>query len=203
MKTLILASHNQGKFREMSELFSPYGIELKSIKEYGLAEPVEDGETFKQNAYKKARAAAKQTGEVALGDDSGICIAALGGAPGIYSADWSEVENNKTRDFNKAMLRVQKELHGKGAIAPAQRKAFFFCCLCLCWPNGKARYFKGKVHGQIIKIQRGTLGFGYDPIFLPKGYEKTFGEMQQAEKQKISHRAVAFSKLIKKIKNYE
>ena len=199
---LVLASHNAGKLSEMQELFLPYNFRLSSISDYGLGEPIEDGKTFEENAYKKASVAAKQTGEVVLSDDSGICVESLGNAPGIYTANWAETPDSDTRDFSLAMRRVEEELQLQGALTPETRKAYFCAVLCLCWPDGEAEYFRGEVHGQIVNPPRGELGFGYDPIFQPDGHTRTFGEMTSEEKHgmnngaPLSHRSRAFTKLI-------
>jgi XTP/dITP diphosphohydrolase len=180
---------------------APFGIEAKSAKEYGLPEPDETGTTFEENAYLKAFAAAKATGLPALSDDSGLCVDALGGAPGVYTANWAEAPDG-SRDFGMAMQRAEVALQEVGAAAPAQRKGRFVAVICLAFPDGAAEYFRGEVEGTLVWPPRGELGFGYDPVFVPDGFEKTFGEMTAEEKHgwkpgqptALSHRARAFQK---------
>ncbi|CAG0910230.1 unnamed protein product, partial [Cyprideis torosa] len=164
----------------------------------------EDGTTFEDNAYTKAWAAASATGMVALSDDSGICVEALDGEPGVYTADWAEKEDGSGRDFMMAMEKVEHALQAQGATTSAQRRGFFCAVLCLCWPDGHAEYFRGEAHGELIWPPRGDSGFGYDPVFLPDGHERTFGQMTSEEKhgwemgqetEPLSHRARAFAKL--------
>jgi XTP/dITP diphosphohydrolase len=198
---IVVASHNAGKLREFADLMAPFGIEAKSAKEYGLPEPDETGTTFEENAYIKALAAAKATGLPALSDDSGLCVDALGGAPGVYTANWAEAPDG-SRDFGMAMQRAEVALQDVGAIAPAQRKGRFVAVICLAFPDGAAEYFRGEVEGALVWPPRGELGFGYDPVFVPDGFEKTFGEMTAEEKHgwkpgqptALSHRARAFQK---------
>jgi len=195
-KTLIIASHNQGKLREFTDLMAGFGVAVRGAGELGLIEPEETGTTFEQNALIKAQAAAKVTNRVALADDSGLCIEALGGAPGVYTADWA-IQADGSRDFGLAMARVERELRALGALQPAARKARFVCVLCLAWPDGQARYFRGEVEGHIHSSPLGNGGFGYDPIFIPQGFDKTFAQMSGEEKQRghdgapLSHRARA------------
>lgn len=198
---IVVASHNAGKLREFADLMAPFGIEAKSAKEYGLPEPDETGTTFEQNALIKALAAAKATGLPALSDDSGLCVDALDGAPGVYTANWAETPDG-SRDFGMAMQRTEVALQEVGAITPAQRKGRFVAVICLAFPDGQAEYFRGEVVGTLVWPPRGELGFGYDPVFLPDGFEKTFGEMSAEEKHgwkpgqptALSHRARAFQK---------
>ncbi|RUV62557.1 RdgB/HAM1 family non-canonical purine NTP pyrophosphatase [Mesorhizobium sp. M5C.F.Ca.IN.020.29.1.1] len=198
---IVVASHNAGKLREFADLMAPFGIEAKSAKEYGLPEPDETGTTFEENAYLKAFAAAKATGLPALSDDSGLCVDALGGAPGVYTANWAEAPDG-SRDFGMAMQRAEVALQEVGAVAPAQRKGRFVAVICLAFPDGAAEYFRGEVEGTLVWPPRGELGFGYDPVFVPDGFEKTFGEMTAEEKHgwkpgqptALSHRARAFQK---------
>ncbi|MCP5431667.1 MAG: RdgB/HAM1 family non-canonical purine NTP pyrophosphatase [Alphaproteobacteria bacterium] len=189
---LIVASHNAGKVREIVELVSPFGVEAISAGEAGLAEPEETGATFIENAALKAHAAAKASGLPALADDSGLAVAALGGAPGIFSARWAGPEKN----FLSAMTRVNAALEEAGALTPEERAAEFVCALALAWPDGHAEIFEGRVAGHLVWPPRGTRGFGYDPIFVPKGGRLTFGEMEPADKHAISHRARAFADLV-------
>ncbi|MBV2142324.1 RdgB/HAM1 family non-canonical purine NTP pyrophosphatase [Falsochrobactrum sp. TDYN1] len=196
---LIVASHNAGKLREFDGLLGPYGFELNSVASLGLPEPEETGTTFEENACIKALAAAQITGLPALSDDSGIMIDALNGEPGVYTANWAEKADG-TRDFDMAMQKVEDLLQEKGATTPDKRKARFVSVICLAWPDGEAQYYRGEVEGTLVWPPRGDLGFGYDPVFLPDGYEKTFGEMEADEKHgwkpgdalALSHRARAF-----------
>lgn len=201
-RTLILATHNDGKLREMRDLLGPFGIEVTSAGAHSLPEPVEDGSSFEENAETKARAAANATGLIALSDDSGLCVDALEGDPGIYTADWAEKPDGSGRDFGLAMQRVESQLQALGAQAPGQRRAFFCAVLCLVEPEGKAHFFRGEAHGQLVWPPRGEKGFGYDPVFQPDGHQRTFGEMEASEKhgwkpgggEPLSHRARAFAK---------
>lgn len=191
--TLLVATHNQGKLEEIADLLSGFGIRVTSAKEYNLPEPEETGTTFVENARTKAHAAAKATGLPSLSDDSGIAIDALNGAPGVYTADWAETPNG--RDFIMAMERTHREL--EDISAPYPRTAQFCCTLVLAWPDGHDEVFPGVMPGQLVWPMRGEQGHGYDPIFQPDGYDITFGEMDRWEKNKISHRADAFRKLVK------
>ena len=193
---IVVASHNKGKLVEIGQLMAPFGFEAKSAAEYGLPEPEETGTTFEENAYIKAFAAASATGLPALSDDSGLAVDALDGDPGVYTADWAETGNG--RDFLMAMHKVEDLLQEKGATTPAQRSGRFVSVICVAWPDGHAEYFRGEVEGNLIWPPRGEKGFGYDPVFLPQGKERTFGEMTVEEKQggqaPLSHRARAFEK---------
>jgi len=186
---LVVASHNAGKVREISELLSPCEIEAVSAADLGLAEPDETEKTFAGNALLKARTAARAANLPALADDSGLEITALGGAPGVYSARWA----GPARDFAAAMARVERELKAAGA---KDRSARFICALALAWPDGEAQVFEGEARGTLVFPPRGNRGFGYDPIFLPAGERETFGEMAPQRKHAMSHRADAFRKLI-------
>lgn len=198
---LVVASHNDGKLREFADLMRPFGIDAKSAKEFGLEEPEETGTTFEENAYIKAFAAASATGIPAMSDDSGLCVDALGGQPGVYTANWAETPDG-TRDFGVAMQRTEVALQEVGAADPATRTGRFVAVICLAWPDGHAEYFRGEVDGRLVWPPRGEVGFGYDPVFLPDGHEKTFGEMSAQEKHgwtfgmadPLSHRARAFQK---------
>lgn len=190
---LVLASHNKGKLREIAALLAPFGITVTSAAEHGLEEPEETEDTFAGNARIKAHYAAKETGLPALSDDSGIAVEALDGAPGVYTADWAETPNG--RDFPMAMEKTWKLLEEKNA--PFPRKAAFVCTLCLAWPDGHDEIFEGRVEGQVTWPARGDQGFGYDPMFVPEGFDITFGEMDPDKKQEMSHRADAFAKLVK------
>jgi XTP/dITP diphosphohydrolase len=200
-KKLVVASHNEGKLREIAELIAPFGLEAKSAAEYGLPEPEETGASFEENAYIKAHAAASATGLPALADDSGLMVDALGGAPGVYTANWAEKPGGG-RDFMLAMEKAEAMLRENGATAPENRKGRFVSVICLASPEGGAEYFRGEVEGTLVWPPRGDRGFGYDPVFLPDGYDKTFGEMSAEEKHgwrpgdahALSHRARAFQK---------
>src|SRR6201994_2908804 len=195
---LVIATHNPGKLAEMRELLAPYGIAAVSAGELGLAEPEETGDTFLANARIKAIAAADATQLPAFADDSGLVVEALDGAPGIYSARWA----GPSKDFNGAMARIERLLAERGAIEPAQRKAHFVSALCVAWPDGHIEEVEARVDGTLVWPPRGTAGFGYDPMFLPDGFDRTFGEMSSIEKhglpplgKGLSHRARAFVKL--------
>lgn len=195
---LVIATHNPGKLWEMRALLAPHGIEAVSAAELDLPEPAETGESFAANAELKALKAAKAAGLPALADDSGLCVDALGGAPGLLSARWAETTPGGPRDFATAIEKVGAELRGVKAKPPF--RAHFISALALAWPDGRTEHFEGKVSGTLVFPPRGTLGFGYDPIFLPDGFTRTFGEMMMDEKQAIpadgspalSHRARAF-----------
>lgn len=191
---LVVASHNPGKLWELQQLLAPYGVDAVSAGALGLAEPEETETTFAGNALLKARAAAQGAGLPAFADDSGLCVEALGGAPGVYSARWG----GENRDFSAAIDRVERELRACAATPPF--RAHFLCALAIVWPDGHAQQYEGRVDGVLVFPKRGEKGFGYDPIFLPDGLEKTFGEMMSAEKhalpgdgsRALSHRARAF-----------
>ena len=192
---IVIATHNPGKLREMRELLAPYGVEAVSAGELGLGEPEETGTSFRDNARIKAQAAAQATGMPAFADDSGLAVDALDGEPGIYSARWA----GDAKDFDHAMRRVEEELQARGAATPAQRRAHFVSALCVAWPDGHTEDFEATVDGVQVWPGRGTLGFGYDPMFLPDGHDRTFGEMPGYEKhglpprgKGLSHRARAF-----------
>ena len=192
---VVIATHNPGKLKEMRELLAPYGIEAQSAGELGLLEPEETGKTFQQNARIKAMAAAKATGKPAFADDSGLVVDALDGEPGIHSARWAGPD----KDFRFAMNRIQTLLIERNARRPEQRRGHFVAALCLAWPDGHFEDFEGRVDGTIVWPPRGDKGFGYDPLFMPDGFDRTFGEMSAEEKhglppkgQGLSHRARAF-----------
>jgi len=189
---LVIASHNEGKLREMAALMEPFGVETISAAALGLPEPEETGTSFAENAALKARASALGAGLPALSDDSGLCVTALRDWPGIYSARLA----GEPRDFSRAMRAVEDELHKAGATGPNQRRARFVCALALAWPDNDIEAFEGEVDGSLVWPPRGTQGFGYDPMFVADGYSITFGEMDPARKHRISHRAQAFRQLI-------
>lgn len=188
---LLVATHNKGKLEEIAALLRPHGIACISAGDLGLPEPDETEATFVGNARIKAHAAAKATGLPALADDSGIEVDGLGGAPGVYTADWAETPNG--RDFLKAMTRTWQEL--EAVNAPYPRTARFRATMVLAWPDGHDEVFEGKAEGQVVWPMRGAEGHGYDPMFQPDGYDITFAEMDPAEKNRISHRADVFRKL--------
>lgn len=189
---LVIATHNRGKLDEIAALLQPYGVNVVAAGDLGLPEPAETEETFVGNARIKAHAAARATGLPALADDSGIEIEALGGAPGVHTADWAETPQG--RDFVMAMTRAWSEL--EAIAAPEPRRARFCCTLVLAWPDGHDEVFAGQMPGRIVWPMRGDRGHGYDPIFQPDGHDVTFGQMDRWEKNRISHRADAFRKLI-------
>ncbi|MSP88787.1 MAG: RdgB/HAM1 family non-canonical purine NTP pyrophosphatase [Alphaproteobacteria bacterium] len=184
---LVVATHNPGKLVEIADLLRPFAVDIVGAGALGLAEPEETGTTFEANAELKAHAAARAAGLPALADDSGLAVNGLGGAPGVVSARWA----GPNKDFGVAMARVQRELADN-----ADRRAHFVAVLALAWPDGHCETFRGEVHGRVIWPPRGTKGFGYDPMFVAGGHDITFGEMEPATKHEISHRAVAFRKLV-------
>ena len=190
---LVIATHNEGKLREIRDLLAPFGIECVGAAELDLPEPEETGNSFVDNAELKAREAADLSGLPALADDSGLSVDALHGLPGIFSARWAEDEDGN-RDFGRAMERVRSEVEAAGE--EAGHDAHFVCALSLAWPDGDIQSFEGKVFGTLVWPPRGERGFGYDPIFIANGMDKTFGEMDPAQKHAISHRAEAFRQLV-------
>ena len=199
---LVIATHNAGKLKEIAALLAPYGVDCISAGSLGLPEPEETGTTFAENALLKARAAAEAAQLPALADDSGLCVAALGGRPGVYTADWAERqrfegESGKPwpgRDWYLAMGKVEGLLCEQGP--QVDRSAYFACVLALAWPDGAKAVYEGRVTGTLTWPPRGTLGFGYDPVFVPTGSAQTFAELDPQEKHRISHRADAFAKLV-------
>ncbi|MXO90234.1 RdgB/HAM1 family non-canonical purine NTP pyrophosphatase [Pontixanthobacter aquaemixtae] len=195
--SLVIATHNAGKLKEISALLEPHGMKCLSAGSLGLPEPEETGTTFVENALIKARASAEASGIVSLADDSGMSVAALDGRPGVYTADWAErqhFEGAPGRDWYMAMGKVEGMLAEKGPDAP--RDAWFSCVLAIAWPDGDSAVYEGRVDGSLTWPPRGTLGFGYDPVFVPAGREQTFAELDPAEKHAMSHRADAFAKLV-------
>ncbi len=192
---VVIATHNKGKLAEMRDLLGPHGVEAVSAGDLGLPEPEETGTTFIANAKIKALSAALAAKLPAISDDSGLCVAALDGAPGIYSARWAGPD----KDFAHAMEKVEAALRERDAFEPADRRAWFVSALCIAWPDGHTVEFEGRVDGTLVWPPRGDAGFGYDPMFLPDGHERTFGEMTAVEKHGLpplglglSHRARAF-----------
>ena len=197
---IVVASHNEGKVREIRDLLGPLGCEIVSAAELDLPEPEENGETFEENAKIKALAAATASGIPSLSDDSGLCVDALDGKPGIHSARWAGPE----KDFALAMRNVEEAMQAAGATDDDKRGARFVAVLCLAWPDGHTELFRGEIEGVMVWPPRGTKGFGYDPVFLPEGHARTFGEMDAAEKHgwkrgeahALSHRARAFKLMV-------
>jgi XTP/dITP diphosphohydrolase len=197
---IVVATHNPGKLREIRELLVRFGVEALSAAELGLPVPAETGHMFSDNASIKAHAAARASGLPAFADDSGLCVDALDGAPGLFSADWAGPEN----EFGAAMARIERELAKRG-VEPDRRRAHFVSALVIAWPDGHEELFEGRVFGHVVWPPRGNRGFGYDPLFQPDGYDRTFGELSAAEKhgidwaapqpQALSHRARAFLNL--------
>ncbi len=191
-KRLLVATHNAGKLAEMRALLAPYGVEAVGAAEAGLDEPAETEDSFVGNARIKARAAVTATGLPALADDSGICVDALDGAPGVRTADWAET--GQGRDFSVAMARTWERL--EAANAPQPRRAQFRCTLVLMWPDGHDEVFEGVLPGQVVWPPRGAEGHGYDPIFMPDGHQQTLAEMSAEQKNSLSHRALAVNRMI-------
>ena len=194
---IVVATHNAGKLKEMRSLLAPYGKDCISAGELGLPEPEETGTTFEENALIKARAAAAVANLPALADDSGLCVNALGGRPGVYTADWAErqkFEGDKGRDWYMAMGKIEGML---AALGPdVERNCWFNSTLALAWPGGETAVYNGRVDGHLVWPPRGNKGFGYDPVFVPNGGSMTFGEIEWEEKQIVDHRADAFRKLV-------
>lgn len=193
---LVIASHNEGKVAEFRALLAPYGMDLVSAKALDLPEPEETGTTFSANALLKAVSACDLSGLPALADDSGLCVEALGGDPGVYTANWAETDDG-TRDWNLAMGRVEEKLQALGP--DVSRSAHFTCTLTVAWPDGSDAEFEGRIEGTLTWPPRGALGHGYDPVFVPLGETRTFAELTADEKNAISHRAVAFKKLVEEL----
>lgn len=195
--SLVIATHNAGKLKEISALLDPYGMKCISAGSLGLPEPAETGKTFAENALIKARAAAEASGLAALADDSGLAVDALDGRPGVYTADWAErqwFEGDPGRDWYMAMGKVEGLLQQAGP--GTDRSSAFHCVLAVAWPDGEHAIYEGKCPGSLTWPPRGEMGFGYDPVFVPEGREQTFAEIEPAEKHAVSHRADAFAKLV-------
>jgi XTP/dITP diphosphohydrolase len=196
-RKLVIATHNAGKLREISALLAPYGVDCVSAGELGLPEPEETGTTFVENALLKAHAAAQAAGLPALADDSGLSVTALGGRPGVYTADWAErqwFEGEPGRDWYMAMGKVEGLLAEQGPAV--DRSCWFSCTLAIAWPEGDEAVYEGRVDGAFSWPPRGTMGFGYDPVFVPQGHDVTFAELTTEQKQGMSHRADAFARLV-------
>ena len=192
-KKVIVASHNSGKVREIKSLLKPYSFTIQSASDLKIKEPKETGKNFIENAILKAKFVSKKSGCIALADDSGLCINLLNGEPGIYSARWA----GKDKDFKLAIKKIEKKLIKIDPNSNIKYRSHFCCALALSFPNGQTISFQGKVYGQLQFPAKGLNGFGYDPIFVPNGYKKTFGEMNYSYKERISHRQKAFKKLKK------
>jgi XTP/dITP diphosphohydrolase len=198
---LLIATHNAGKLAEFRELLEPFGLDLVSAGELGLPEPEETGTTFVENARIKAHAAATVAGMLALADDSGLCVDAIGGKPGVYTANWAA--SGPQRDYGIGMRRVEDALQAANATTPAERRGSFNATLCLAHPDGREAIYEGVVPGTLVWPPRGDKGFGFDPVFMPDGFDQTFGEMPSEDKHSwshgkigLSHRARAFAKFV-------
>ena len=190
---IVIATHNKGKLEEFAELFKPHGVTIFSAGGLGLTEPEETEDNFRGNAHIKALFAMKHSGHIAISDDSGLCVDALNGDPGVYTADWA----GPSRDWNLAMRNVEEKLQAAKASTPDKRKGQFKCTLCVMWPDGEERYYEGVAHGQLVWPPRGQLGHGYDPVFVPDGQPQTFAEMTHAKKNSLSHRGLALEQLLR------
>ncbi|MFO1033599.1 MAG: RdgB/HAM1 family non-canonical purine NTP pyrophosphatase [Hyphomicrobiales bacterium] len=190
---VLIATHNKGKLEEFRQILAPYGVDVVSAGELGLGEPEETEDTFEGNARIKAKAAMEASGLITIADDSGLCVDALGGAPGVYTANWA----GPSRDWMMAMRTVEEKLQGAGAITVAQRGGQFMCTLLVLWPDGTERVYVGRVPGHLTWPPKGAFGHGYDPVFVPDGESISFGEMSAAKKNSLSHRARAVELLVK------
>ncbi len=185
---IVLASYNKGKIVEFSDLFKDYNLNLSSSADYNIEEPEENGSSFADNALIKAKTTMLGSGKISISDDSGLCVDCLNGEPGIYSARWA----GPNKDFSMAMEKINEKLF---EMRSENTNAHFFCALAVVWPNGKYKAYEGAVHGSLSFPPKGNLGFGYDPIFIPTGFDISFGEMEPSKKHSMSHRAIAFNKL--------
>ncbi len=192
---IVIATHNRGKLEEFAELLKPHGVETVSAGELGIPEPAETENTFLGNARIKAVNAAAHSGLIAIADDSGLCVDALDGDPGVYTADWAGPD----RDFSRAMRLVEEKLSAKGAVTPKQRRGRFMCTLVVRWPDAHEKVFVGEAPGHLVWPPRGALGHGYDPVFVPDGETRTFAEMTHDEKNKLSHRGRALEQLLREL----
>jgi XTP/dITP diphosphohydrolase len=190
---IVIATHNTGKLEEFRQIFAPFGVDAVSAGELGLPAPAETENTFKGNARIKALSAMQASGMIAMADDSGLCVDALHGDPGVYTADWA----GPARDWSMAMRLVEEKLQAAGATTPEERRGAFMCTLCVIWPDSTERFYEGRAPGHLVWPPRGQLGHGYDPVFMPEGENVTFGEMQHARKNKISHRARALEAMFR------
>ena len=192
-EALVLATHNSGKIEEFKHLFGEVSFNITDIGQYNWQPPEETGESFWENSLIKAREATRLTGMASLADDSGLCVDLLKGAPGVYSADWA-IKSDGSRDFKFAINKLVREIEKTNFVGPCS--AYFICSLILYWPDNHFEKFEGKIFGEIIWPGRGKKGHGYDPVFLPNGYEETFGQMDRWKKNRISHRGLAVNKLL-------
>ena len=199
IKEIVIASHNDGKVKEIRSLLKPMGYKIYSAKKFNLNEPIENGKTFAENSIIKSRNAAMKSGIPAIADDSGLCILSLNNDPGIYSARWA----GKKKNFNLAIKKIENKMNKYKLLNKSSRKAFFCCSLSIYFPNKNFKIFEGKKYGHVQFPASGINGFGYDPIFVPNGYKKTFGEMNFNYKERISHRAIAFKKMKKYLELYK
>jgi XTP/dITP diphosphohydrolase len=189
---IVIATHNKGKLEEFAELLKPHGVTSFSAGGLGLTEPEETEDNFRGNAHIKALFAMTHSGLISISDDSGLCVDALNGDPGVYTADWA----GPTRDWKMAMRLVEEKLQAAGATTAAQRRGQFKCTLCVMWPDGVERFYEGVAPGTLVWPPRGTFGHGYDPVFVPDGQSQTFAEMTHEKKNTMSHRARALEKLL-------
>ena len=199
IKEIVIASHNEGKVKEIRSLLKPLGFKIYSAKKFKINEPIENGKTFIENSLIKSRNASLKSGIPAIADDSGLCVLSLNNDPGIYSARWA----GKSKNFDNAMKKIEKKMIKNKLFNKSSRRAFFCCALSIYFPNNDFRTFEGKKYGHIQFPASGINGFGYDPIFIPKGYKKTFGEMNFEYKERISHRSIAFKKMKRFLKQYK
>ena len=190
---IVIATHNRGKLEEFAELLRPHGVDAVSAAALGIPEPAETEQTFEGNARIKAVNASEHSGLIAIADDSGLCVDALGGEPGVYTADWA----GPGRDFSRAMRLVEEKLAASGAKTPGERRGRFMCTLVVRWPDGAEKVYVGEAPGHLVWPPRGNLGHGYDPVFVPDGETRTFAEMTHDEKNRISHRGRALEKLLR------
>ena len=196
---IVIASHNEGKVKEIRSLLKPLGFKIYSAKKFKINEPIENGKTFSENSLIKSRNASLKSGIPAIADDSGLCVLSLNNDPGIYSARWA----GKSKNFDNAMKKIERKMIKNKLFNKSSRRAFFCCALSIYFPNNDFRIFEGKKYGHIQFPASGIKGFGYDPIFIPKGYKKTFGEMNFKYKERISHRSIAFKKMKRFLKQYK
>ena len=199
IKEIVIASHNEGKVKEIRSLLKPLGFKIYSAKKFKINEPIENGKTFSENSLIKSRNASLKSGIPAIADDSGLCVLSLNNDPGIYSARWA----GKSKNFDNAMKKIERKMIKNKLFNKSSRRAFFCCALSIYFPNNDFRIFEGKKYGHIQFPASGINGFGYDPIFIPKGYKKTFGEMNFKYKERISHRSIAFKKMKRFLKQYK
>ena len=199
IKEIVIASHNEGKVKEIRSLLKPLGFKIYSAKKFKINEPIENGKTFSENSLIKSRNASLKSGIPAIADDSGLCVLSLNNDPGIYSARWA----GRSKNFDHAIKKIENKMIKNKLFNKSSRRAFFCCALSIYFPINYFRVFEGKKYGHIRFPASGINGFGYDPIFIPNGYKKTFGEMNFEYKERISHRSIAFKKMKKFLKQYK